>query len=344
VHVRTGNLFGPDATFCGVPAADLEDPATFGGAAAVVLGAPFDGGTSHRAGCRFGPQAIRLTDYLPQDGRRPHLALGVDPLTDLGVVDAGDVVMPPGEMQLSLARLEEAVAAVCGAGAVPVVLGGDHTIALPDATAVARAAGWGRVSVVHFDAHADTGDTQFGSLYGHGTPMRRLIESGAVRGDRFLQIGLRGYWPEPDTLEWMAAQGMRSYEMTEVVARGLDDCLTEAFALATDGCDAVFLSVDIDVVDPGHAPGTGTPEPGGLSARQLLDAVRRATMELPVAGLDVVEVSPPYDHAEITAYLANRVVLEALSGLAWCRRAAKGTPRQPAAPLLDGRGPHTTPD
>jgi agmatinase len=196
------------------------------------------------------------------------------------------------------------------------------------------------VSVLHFDAHADTGDTQFGLLHGHGTPMRRLIESGAVRGDRFVQIGLRGYWPEEETLDWMAEQHMRSYEMTEVTERGLDTCLTEAFELALDECDAVFLSVDVDVVDPGAAPGTGTPEPGGFSSRQLLDAVRRITMELPVAGMDVVEVSPPHDHAEITAYLANRVVLEALSGIAWRRRASggDGSRRRPGAPLLEGRG------
>jgi agmatinase len=196
------------------------------------------------------------------------------------------------------------------------------------------------VSLIHFDAHADTGDSQFGSLYGHGTPMRRLIESGAVRGDRFLQIGLRGYWPEPETLDWMAGQRMRSYEMAEVVARGLDPCLTEAFAIATDDCDAVFLSVDVDVVDPGMAPGTGTPEPGGLTGRQLLDAVRRIAMELPLAGVDVVEVAPPYDHAEITAFLAGRVVLEALSGIAWRRRRLAGQPvRQPGEPLLQGRTP-----
>jgi agmatinase len=170
--------------------------------------------------------------------------------------------------------------------------------------------------------------------------MRRLIESGATRGDRFLQIGLRGYWPEPETLAWMAEQEMRSYEMTEVMARGLDACLTEACAVAMDDCDAVFLSVDVDVVDPGSAPGTGTPEPGGLSARALLDAVRRIAMEVPVAGIDVVEVAPPYDHAEITAYLANRIVLEALSGLAWRRRRLAGEPaREPGDPLLEGRRP-----
>jgi agmatinase len=339
VPVPPHTLFGPEVTFVGVPAADLAEPATYAAAAAVVVGAPFDGGTSHRPGCRFGPRAIRTTDYLPHDGRRPHLALDVEPLGELGVVDVGDVEMPPGDTELGLGRLEAAVEQLAAAGVVPVVLGGDHTIAQPDVTGVARAVGWGRVSVLHFDAHADTGDTQFGLLHGHGTPMRRLIESGAARGDRFLQIGLRGYWPEEETLAWMAEQGMRSYEMTEITERGLDACLTEAFAIAVDDCDAVFLSVDIDVVDPGLAPGTGTPEPGGLTSRQVLDAVRRITMELPVAGIDVVEVSPPYDHAEVTAYLANRVVLEALSGIAWRRRASSGgaEPRQPGAPLLRRR-------
>jgi len=337
-----GAMYGPHATFLGVLSADLGDPTTFDEAVVVVIDAPFDGGTSYRPGCRFGPRAIRTTDYLPHDGRRPHLALDVEPLGELGVVDVGDVEMPPGDTELGLGRLESAVERVARSGAVPVVLGGDHTIALPDVTGVARVAGWGRVSVLHFDAHADTGDTQFGSLYGHGTPMRRLIESGATRGDRFIQIGLRGYWPEEETLAWMAEQGMRSYEMTELTERGLDACLTEAFAIATDDCDAVFLSVDIDVVDPGLAPGTGTPEPGGLSTRQLLDAVRRIAMELPVAGVDVVEVSPPYDHAEVTAYLANRVVLEALSGMAWRRRSASedgGPSRRPGDPLLEGRRP-----
>jgi agmatinase len=323
---RYGPMFGPDVTFLGVPRCDLTDPASFAGADVVVVGAPFDGGTSHRPGTRFGPMAIRSTDYLPHDASRPHLALHVDPLEDLRVLDAGDVEMPPGEVEKSLGALDDAVTTVSAAGAIPLVLGGDHSIALPDVTGVARTVGWGRVSVVHFDAHADTGDTQFGSLYGHGQPMRRLVESGAVRGDRFLQIGLRGYWPDPDVLAWMAEQGFRSYEMSEVVARGIDTCLTEAFAIATDDCDGVFLSVDIDVVDPGMAPGTGTPEPGGLTGRQLLDAVRRCALELPVVGIDVVEVSPPYDNADVTVMLANRVVLEALSGICARRKNTAGNP------------------
>jgi agmatinase len=335
---RYGQQFGPDFTFLGVPPCDLEDESTYADADVVILGAPFDGGTSARSGTRFGPQAIRGTDYLPHDGSRPSLALRTDGLVDLKVVDAGDVEMYSGDIETALPTLEAAVEKVARAGAIPIVLGGDHSIAFPDAKGVANVLGHGRVSMIHFDAHADTGDIEFGSLWGHGQPMRRLIESGALRGDRFLQVGLRGYWPPPETLSWMADQKMRSFEMTEIVHRGLQECLTDAFAIATDECDGVFLSVDIDVCDPGHAPGTGTPEPGGLSARQLLDSVRRICLELPVVGVDVVEVSPPYDHADITAALANRVVLEALSAIARKRQDERdGTRWDPSQPLLQGR-------
>jgi agmatinase len=177
---------------------------------------------------------------------------------------------------------------------------------------IANHLGKGKVSMIHFDAHADTGEDQFGALIGHGTPMRRLIESGSVRGDRFLQLGLRGYWPDDATLKWMAGKGMKSYEMTEIHHRGMKAVLDESFAILTDGCDGVFLSV----VDPGMAPGTGTPEPGGMTSRELLEAVRRICFELPIVGIDVVEVAPAYDSSDITAILANRVVLEALSAIA----------------------------
>ncbi|MEI6229363.1 MAG: agmatinase [Actinomycetes bacterium] len=335
---RYGPQFGPDITFLGIDRCTIDEPQTYEDADVVIVGAPFDGGTSWRAGARFGPQAIRMTDYNPHDGSRPSLALRVDGLADMRVVDAGDVEMYSGDAARSCADLEVVIETIAQTGAIPLVLGGDHTVTWPNVTGTARARGWGRISVIHFDAHADTGDIEFGSLVGHGQPMRRLIESGAVRGDRFLQVGLRGYWPGPETLDWMAEQGMRSYEMTEIVHRGLNECLTEAFAIAMDDCDGVFLSVDIDVCDPGAAPGTGTPESGGLSARELLDAVRRIALELPVVGMDVVEVAPPYDHADITAMLANRVVLEAISGIARRRQdAANGTKWDPSQPLLAGR-------
>src|SRR6202034_4862407 len=149
---RLGNMYGPDATFHGVPRAELDDPASWAGTDVLIIGAPFDGGTSHRPGARFGPQAIRLTDYLAHDGSRPHLALDVDPLQELGVVDVGDVEMLSGETSEALARLEAAVTQIAQSGALPIILGGDHTIALPDVTGVAHHVGWGRVSVIHFDA------------------------------------------------------------------------------------------------------------------------------------------------------------------------------------------------
>ena len=332
---RYGPMFGPDVTFLGVPKLDLDDDAALAEVDAVVIGAPYDAGASYRGGARFGPMAIRSTDYLPHDGSRPHMVLRKDALKDLKVADAGDVEMAMTEGKAPLDALERAVERIATAGKLPVVLGGDHTITWPDVTGVARAVGWGRVSVIHFDAHADTGDITFGSLIGHGQPMRRLIESGACRGDRFLQMGLRGYWPEPETLGWMAEHGMRSYEMHEITRRGLPACLDEAFEIATDECDGVFVSVDIDVADPGSAPGTGTPEPGGFSPRELLDTVRRIGVELPVVGIDVVEVSPPYDHADVTAFLANRVILELLGGIAY--RRAGGTWDTVPATLLEGR-------
>ena len=317
----TGESFGARGSFCGVPHRRF-DQARRG--EVVILGAPFDWGASHRPGARFGPKAIREADYLEPDGRRPHLTAGVDPLVELPVVDAGDIPIVGGYIEPSLDSIQHRVRTVAQAGAIPLVLGGDHTVTLPNATGVAEVYGHGDVAVVHFDAHADTGDEQWGQLYGHGTPMRRLIESGAVPGHRFVQIGLRGYWPPPETLQWMREQQMRSYFMEDIVSRGLDVVVDEAVeAVVGTGASGVFVSVDIDVVDPGMAPGTGTPEPGGLTARQLLDTVRRLGRDLDVVGADVVEVAPHYDQPmDITAALANRVVLELTTGIAERRRAA----------------------
>ncbi len=327
-----GNMYGPDFTFLGVNRCDLTKPETFQNADIVIVGAPIDSGTSFRSGAKFGPQAIRAADYLSHDGSRPNLAMRVDPLQELVVKDAGDLLMPPGDLESALEILENATETISQSGVIPVVLGGDHSIACADVKGIANYFGHRKISMIHFDAHADTGESQFGALVGHGTPMRRLIESGAVRGDRFLQLGLRGYWPDDKTLQWMASQKMKSYEMTEIHHRGLDEVLNESFKILTNECDGVFLSVDIDVVDPGMAPGTGTPEPGGMTSRELIEAVRIITSELPIVGIDIVEVSPAYDNQEITALLANRIVLEALSGIALRKNGKK---YQPTRNLLD---------
>ena len=168
-------------------------------------------------------------------------------------------------------------------------------------------------------------------LAGHGTPMRRLIDSGAVSGRNFVQVGLRGYWPPPEIFAWMQAQGMRWHLMREIEERGAEAVIDDAIAEALDGPDLIYLSVDIDVIDPGMAPGTGTPEPGGMLTRELLRAVRRIVGRVELAGMDVVEVSPPYDHAEVTSMAAHRAVLEAISALAVKKRDGRGVP--PARPI-----------
>jgi agmatinase len=327
-----GNMYGPKFTFLGIPECDLEVAATYAGADVIIVGAPIDSGTTHRSGAKMGPQAIRAGDYLPHDATRPHMSMRVDALNELKIFDAGDLEMPGADLVASLKVLEAATEKISRAGAIPIVLGGDHSIASADVAGIAHHRGMGKISMIHFDAHADTGTDQWGALVGHGTPMRRLIDTGAVRGDRFLQLGLRGYWPDDATLKWMREQGMRSYEMTEIHHRGLKEVLDESFATLTNECDGVFLSVDIDVVDPGMAPGTGTPEPGGMTSRELLEAVRRICLELPIVGMDIVEVAPAYDSSDITAILANRVVLEALSAITLRK---KGGTYSPIRNLLD---------
>jgi agmatinase len=239
------------------------------------------------------------------------------------VVDAGDVKVSPGYLEQGLDTIADAVAAITAAGAIPIVLGGDHSVTYANGTGVARTLGADTFGLIHFDAHADTGETAgFGALHGHGTPMRRLVESGAVPGHRFVQIGLRGYWPEPHVVDWMHENSMKTFMMNEIVDRGLSAVVDDAVAACTAiEAKGVFISVDVDVVDPGMAPGTGTPEPGGLLSRELLDTVRRLARELPVVGADVVEVAPPYDGpGQVTAFLANRVVLEILNGMAERRK------------------------
>jgi agmatinase len=298
----------------------ITDPAELRARAVdvAIVGAPFDDMVSHRPGARFGPRAIRGAQY--SSGSLNSLQLDVRPFEELVVVDAGDANIVPALWERGHAMIFRKVLEVAETGAIPIVFGGDHSITWPSASAISTVRRPGSIGIVHFDAHADTAPDTWGQLAGHGSPMRRLIESGAVLGKNFVQVGLRGYWPPVPVLEWMAEHGMRTHFMTEIEDRGADAVVDDAIAEALDGPDAVYLSIDIDVVDPGLAPGTGTPEPGGLLTRELLRAVRRIVAAVDVAGMDVVEVSPPYDWAESTAMIANRVALEAISALAVKRR------------------------
>ncbi len=307
----------------------ITDPAEIRarGADVAIIGAPFDDAVSHRPGARFGPRAIRQANYATGSLHSLQHPDGLEPLDVLTVVDAGDANVVPARLERAHAEIYRKVREVAASGAIPIVLGGDHSITWPSATAVAEVRRPRSVGIVHFDAHADTAPEDWGQLAGHGTPMRRLIESGAIQGRNFVQVGLRGYWPPVDVFEWMKTQGMRWHFMREIEERGADAVIDDAIAEALDGPDLVYLSLDIDVIDPGMAPGTGTPEPGGMLTREVLRAIRRIVGSVELAGMDVVEVSPPFDHAETTAMAANRAVLEAIGALAAKRVAAT---RQPA--------------
>ena len=297
----------------------IEDPEDLARRApdVVIVGAPLDEGVSYRPGARFGPRAIRQATYT-QGGHS--LQLDIEPFEVLDVVDAGDANVAPAALERGHAMIFRKVLEIARTGAVPIVLGGDHSITWPAASAVAQACSPRSIGIVHFDAHADTADLDFGALHGHGTPMRRLIESGAVKGRNFVQVGLRGYWPPLDVFAWMKEHGMRWHLMREIEEFGAEQVVDAAIAEALDGPDAIYLSIDIDVLDPGMAPGTGTPEPGGMLTRELLRAVRQIVGRVPLAGMDIVEVSPPYDHAEVTAAAAHRCALEAISALAVRKR------------------------
>lgn len=290
-----------------------------------IVGAPFDDLVTHRSGARFGPRAIREAQY--SSGALNSLQLDIEPFSHLTVVDAGDANIVPAMWERGHAMIYRKVHEVAATGAIPIVLGGDHSITWPSATAVAEVRKPGSIGIVHFDAHADTAQDAWGQLASHGSPMRRLIESGAVRGSNFVQVGLRGYWPPPDVLDWMREQGLRCHFMTEIEDRGSEAVIRDAIAEALDGPDSIYLSLDIDVVDPGLAPGTGTPEPGGMLSREILRAVRQIVSEVELAGMDIVEVAPPYDWAESTAMIANRAALEAISALAVRRRDGTFPPR-----------------
>jgi agmatinase len=294
-------------TFAGSPY--TEDPAELEGADVAIVGAPTDDLVSDRPGTRFGPRAIRAAGAPPG----PHLEAKVDAFSRLKVVDFGDAPVLPADAARSHQAIEATVGQVLEAGAVPVVLGGDHGIAEPDIRACASR--HGPVGLVHFDTHTDTGREVFGVEVSHGTPMYRLVEAGHVDPERYVQIGLRGYWPGEEEFGWQAERGIKSLFMHDVRELGIREVVGRAIGVAGEG--PVFLSVDIDVLDPAFAPGTGTPEPGGMTTGDLLWACREVASSLELVGAEVVEVIPAaVGSADITALAAERVVREILTGIA----------------------------
>ena len=273
-----------------------------------VLGVPFDSGVSYRPGARFGPSHIRQSSRL----LRPYNpAQDVSPFAAQQVADAGDLGVNPFDIAEAIASIERGAEATLEQAGRLLTLGGDHTIALPLLRCMARR--HGPVAVLHFDAHLDTWDTYFGAPYTHGTPFRRASEEGLIDPARSLHVGIRGPLYGATDLEESTRLGYATVACTDYDRLGLDGVITAMRERLDEG--PVYVSVDIDVVDPGMAPGTGTPESGGLTSRELL-ATLRGLAGVQLVSADIVEVAPAYDHAEVTGIAASHVAYELLSVMA----------------------------
>jgi agmatinase len=298
-------------TFAGRPY--TERVADLAGVDVAIVGAPMDELVSDTPGTRLGPRAIRHAS----GSAGTDLDAGIDPFEALRVVDFGDAPVIAADPVASHAAIERTVAEVLSAGALPIVLGGDHSIAEPDVRACVDM--HGPVGLIHFDTHTDTGREVWGAELSHGTPMYFLVEQGHVDPQRYVQIGLRGNWPGPEEFAWQRELGIKSVLMREVTERGIAAVMAEA--IETIGSGPVFCSIDVDVLDPAHAPGTGTPEPGGMTSAELLWAAREAAAGLDLVGADVVEVIPTaLGTTDITSLVAARIVRELLTGIALRRR------------------------
>lgn len=304
---RTPRFAGP-STFARLPRIDEVKRCDV-----AIVGVPFDSGVTYRPGARFGPAAIRAGSKL----LRPyHPGLHVEPFSAQQVADGGDVAINPFDIKESIDAIEAAAGELLHDAKHLVALGGDHTIALPLLRATRSK--FGEVALVHFDAHLDTWDTYFGAPYTHGTPFRRAAEEGLFVSDRSVHVGTRGSLYAPNDLASDADLGFAVVTASEYAKNSIDSVADSIRERVGDA--PIYVSIDIDVLDPAHAPGTGTPEAGGLTSRELLLTLR-ALDGLAIVGADIVEVAPPYDHAELTAIAASNVAYELL-GLFARRRAS----------------------
>jgi len=294
-------------TYGGLPL--TEEAAELAGFDVAIVGAPFDGLAGLDAGARWGPRAIRGAGV--EHG--PHLEARIDAFERLRIVDFGDAPVVPFDAAASHRAIEETVAEVVASDTFPLLLGGDHSISLPAIRACAAA--HGPLGLIHFDTHTDTAEDELGVPITHGTPMRRLVEEGSVDPERYVQIGLRGYWPGEHELGWQRERGIASFFIHDVRELGIDEVIRRAVEII--GAAPAYMTVDVDVLDPAFAPGTGTPEPGGLTAAELLRACRNGARELALAGADVVEVAPTgVGSRDLTALVGDRIVREILTGVA----------------------------
>lgn len=285
----------------------------FDGVDVAIVGVPFDSGASNRPGTRFGPRKIREASLLLWGYNQ---VLGVAPTEELTIIDYGDVSTIAVDINATMANITSEVKGILDEGVTVVALGGDHSISLP--LLRAHAAKFGPPALIHFDSHPDTWDWEFKDQpYSHGTPFRRAIEEELIDSSAYLQIGIRGPTSFANDLSDAEKMGAKILTIDRVFEMGIPAVITEM--KETIGEKPVYVSLDIDAVDPAFAPGTGTPEVGGLSSYEILQLVR-GLQDLNMIGIDLVEVSPPYDHGDITAILASNLAFEFISLLALQQR------------------------
>ena len=310
VEPISGSIFpryaGP-STFCRLP--ELRDVPYCDVA---ILGIPFDSGTSYRPGARFGPQAIRQASRHLRYNFHP--AYNTEPFREIQVADAGDVGCNPFNIDEAIEQIETAATDLYGKADAIISLGGDHTIAVPLLRAVNKKTG-GPIALVHFDAHLDTWDTYFGAPYTHGTPFRRAAEEGLFLDNASMHVGIRGPLYSSDDLKNDEELGFKVIHCDELQTHGVDHIVERIRTRVGD--HPLYLSIDIDVLDPSHAPGTGTPEIAGLSSRELVNIIR-GLKGLNLISADIVEVAPAYDHAELTSLAAATIAFEMVNLLV-CR-------------------------
>jgi agmatinase len=319
-YVVNGGAYAGIPTFMNFPVCLTPEDLEAGQVDAAVIGAPIDMSVGQR-GTAWGPRALRTADrYLPggpiAGNILTHTHVMIRPFEVIKCVDYGDAGVDPLDIPQSHEEVYKRVREIAETGAVPIILGGDHSLMRPDGMALADVYGHGKVGVIHFDAHYDASDNHFGHNITHGTPVRRLIEDGYVPGKNFIQVGLRGYAPWEEDVKWMREHGIRSHYMAEVEQDGFNRVMERAIIEAMDGPEYLHISFDIDSLDPAYAPGTGTPEPGGFTTREAFPIVRRLCAECNVVGFELVEVAPSWDPGYTTALNGLRIIQEAITGMA----------------------------
>ena len=310
-----------------------------------IVGAGLDFSAGMR-GAAFGPRALRANDvYLPTlPSGLPHTHVMVDATEELVIADYGDAAIDFESTARSIEPVRGIVREIAETGAMPFVIGGDHALMYPDVTAMADVYGKGKIGVVHFDAHYDAAQFGMGHWLTHGSPVRRLIEQGKVASQNFIQVGLRGYVPTGEDLAWMRDHGLRYHFMAEVERHGWDQVMERAIAEALDGPEYLYISLDIDVLDPSFVPGTGTPEPGGLTPRELFPLLRRLCAETNVVGMELVELNPLVDPTYRSAQVANRCVREMITGVAMRKKGITEKHYLSPDTVDHGQGMATAPD